>query len=62
MSLPAIVLKVLSLLNKEGIKAEVYPMYGSCTTKFIITLPGVEIDQPKGSESVRSSQIQSNKH
>lgn len=44
MSLPAIIIKVLNLLNKEGIKAEVTPIYGSCTTRYIITLPGVKID------------------
>lgn len=47
MSLPAIILKVLNLLNKEGIKAEVTPMYGSCTTRYVITLPGVKIDRSK---------------
>lgn len=62
MSLPAIILKVLNLLNKEGIKAEVTPMYGSCTTRYIITLPGVQIDQSQRCPDPKSETVQVKKH
>lgn len=60
MSLPTIILKILGLLEKEGIKAEVVPMYGSCSTKYVITLPGVKIDNI--SRSNGSEKVQPEKH
>lgn len=60
MSLPSFLQLILKILNRQGIKADVVPMYGSCTTRYVITLPGVEIDKstkcpdPKPVESRRT--------
>lgn len=58
MSLPSFLQLILKILNRQGIKADVVPMYGS-NIRYVITLPGVQIDNPprnNGSKKVRTEE------
>lgn len=61
MSLPTFLQLILKILNRQGIKADVVPMYGSCSTKYVITLPGVQIDNTPNRNN-RPEKVQIEKH
>lgn len=61
MSLPKFLLLILKILDRQGIKADVVPMYGSCSVRYVITLPGVQIDNTPNRNN-RPEKVQIEKH
>lgn len=62
MNLPTFLQLILKILNRQGIKADVVPMYGSCSTKYVITLPGVVIDKNTRNPSVQPEKTKLSQH
>ena len=54
-SIPAPVAQALSVLRNQGIQAEIFPMYGTERIHFVITLPGVEINENSEPEHLEKS-------
>jgi hypothetical protein len=52
---PASVAKAIEILEKDGINAEIVPMFGSLV-KYVITLPGADIKEEN--ENIQQPKIQ----
>ena len=56
---PASVAKAIEALEKDGINAEIVPMFGSLC-KYVITLPGADIKVEN--ENIKQPQVQQPQH
>ena len=59
LNIPKAILQALHILEKDGIKAEIVPMYGS-HIKYVITLPDVELKETD--ENTGNNKVQQSKH